>query len=370
MATEALRHYQANELTPPKEFLQSNEIQLDPESENVIDGLMEARDEGRHAGKYAVASILNGRRVGFIGEPGNGKTTLMLQAVHAAQRNAERLGIEFNPRIGQYDTVLAELRDKEGSPDEWDKSAWGKLNQRLTDVFRASNVFEDPGVGYVREKDRGVTAYENLISGASGESDETVLVYITRNPLLQFKSALLRPHISTLKDWSEVFPQLEKHKIEILGVNRDKKGARTIQKMFGNMGRGNHIEAIKKEEDSKIARWTEEIAQGLTVGEDYMFKDDKDYLSTMAIGIRTPNVSMNDAFRQIYGEFDIEEFDGFEESINMRARGAEEQMKLQILYMEGKMRRMGMGKENALLCHNPYTPEKNIIDLAVLQRVA
>ena len=52
------------------------------------------------------------------------------------------------------------------------------------------------------------------------------------------------------------------------------------------------------------------------------------------------------------------------------AKGAEEKTKLQILYMEGKMRNMGVGKDNALLCHNPYTPEKTVIDLTALQKVA
>ena len=93
------------ELNQNRDCIPTSEISISPEKYNVLSAMYDVRPNGRDLPQFLVQQALLGRRMGYFGPPGVGKTTVMTQVISCARENAERLGLNYEPTIAQYDLV-------------------------------------------------------------------------------------------------------------------------------------------------------------------------------------------------------------------------------------------------------------------------
>lgn len=174
----------------------------------VFGGVIEMR-KGYGVGEEIERKILSGdiRRVVFLGEPGNGKTTLMTEVQSAVGSHGNISGriSEFQTHL--YDDYLArEQKIKKKSSQIWTPEEWTDFNIHMHRKIQkdknddAVQFIEIPGVGYVRLKNRGITNRNMLAEDSNNAGNDTLFIFLVRNRAIQKKAAYIRSYVQDLRD--------------------------------------------------------------------------------------------------------------------------------------------------------------------------
>lgn len=329
------------------------ELQVDRERDSVLLGLIDSMGRISQPGLEIERYMIANWRVGFLGSPGNGKTTIMLQSVAAAQRNALLHGIDFSPTIEQYDAHLPPPFGREGV----------MFNRELLWHFRRAQVFEVPAVGDTFFKDRGVSAVESLAEeNVAGVEPPTLFAYIVNNRALQLDAGFLRDRIPTL-DPDEVFEELENSNIFIHGIPRNREYAIRVQEMYAKMGQLRHMRDIQKEMLDRIARWRldESVRAVENVGMPHF-----EIVDEQAPTVADPPID-HEIMERIYRKHKTDNFSQVAAMSKLTAKNIREEMIQEAVYANYRFRHeMRLSPSQFMILYNPYTERPINLDLSYL----
>lgn len=343
-----------------------SEIAIDPERFNVLSGLIEIRDTGRDIGPYLVQQFLQGRRLIITGEPATGKSALFFQILSSAKENADRLGIPFEKKTGQYDFVLELERRRRERLGLTGKLEDDEFNERIYNEIMTSDIFEVPAVGSKEKVDRGRSAVERVERNiASGRDNRSLLVSLYVSPLVQSYGEYIRAAVShaPLKD---VFRLLDKYGMDIEGVERSMHNAKQVKDIFSLMATGSHIANIRKEVINEIGDWhLEKQMENLNSNNP---TSPIDIIEARAQGMSIVPLLPSD-YSIVFSKFGVERTGTSEPFFERKAGIAKQQMVDQAVYMEWRYRdHLGIGPEKAIIAGNPFASKKTVYDFKPLLR--
>ena len=325
-----------------------SEIEVDPEKYNVLASVYDIRPLGRDLPKFIVKSALDGKRLGYFGSSGVGKTTLMTQVIACARENARNLGVVYDHSMAQYDLVLSATKDK----DEGDQ-----FNKELEEAFSRVKNFENVGVGRTDVKNRGKKALHKKIKKmAAGEDTNTILIGLPQVLTNQIHSSYLRAEIENMHP-DELFAYMETHNIDVQGIPKTRLYAAGIIEKYQEMGKRDHIEAIGKEEDGLIAEWAlAKQVREMRYGGD----NPPSILEERASGLVVPSTLNADVIRKIYSDFGMpEDFSDF------TVKKAVESFTAQAIRMEYVFQdEYGIGPDRGIIAASPWQSGKVVLDLS------
>lgn len=241
------------------------EQSLSPERYPVASRLVEMRS-GEQVGEEVLRRICDPEtaRVIVLGEPGNGKTTMLGELLGAARSLSDTLGTHSTVDTFFYDSFLARNQRRLKVPyDEWTPEQWQEFNEKMHKHLggkrrsadsHALQVIELPGVGYTTNRNRGITCMELLAQDSSENNNDTLFLFLVRNRSVQEKAGRIRGAVSDMRD-ENVISFLARNGVYIHGVDDGSKGGRQIKRLFRKMGQTRHIEAIRREQNSKTINW-------------------------------------------------------------------------------------------------------------------
>lgn len=332
----------------------ASEIVIPAERYSVLSTVYDVRPQGRDLPKFLIQKALEGKRLGYFGSSGVGKTTLMTQVVACARENAENLGIFYDPTMAQYDLVLSATQDTE----EGDI-----FNEELEEAFSKVTNFENVGVGRTDVKNRGKKALQHILEKmSSGEDTNTVMIGLPQVLTNQIHSSFLRSEIENMHP-DELFDYLERHNIDIQGIPKTRMYAARIIEKYQEMGKREHIEAIGREEDGLIIDWALDIQVKAM-----RFQGDNtpSILDERAIGMVVPSTLNSEIIRQIYREFDMpENFSDF------TVKSAVESYTSQAIRMEFMFQdEYRLSPDRGIVAASPWQSGKVVLDLSPYFRQA
>ena len=344
------------------------EIELSPERHNVLNGIMEIRDEGREVGRYLVQQFLNGRRIIIMGEPATGNSALFFQLRSAASDNAARLGIPFDKKTGQYDFLLEMERRKRQRLGQTGKLEDDEFNERIYEGIMSSDIFEVPAVGGKDTVDRGRSALETVERNiANGTDTSSLIVALYHSPLVQAYGEYLRALVSEARP-KKIFNLLDEYGMDIEGVERSLQNAKYVKDIFKLMANKDHIATIRQEVAREIADWHLNLqVQRLSLEDN---SSPMDIIADRASGLRLVPTTPSD-FRTLFSRFGINSSQQSELFFQKKAFDAQQDMTNQAIYMEWRFRDMlGIDSKSAIVAGNPFAPNKTIYDFTPLLRPA
>lgn len=341
-----------------------HESVLSPERYPVASRVIEMR-RGEQVGSEILDRINSPEtsRVVVLGEPGNGKTTLVSELLAASDNLNSLTGSHSRIDVFFYDKFLAREQSEVKIPfDEWDPPQWFRFNWKMHErLSRARNrsgrhglqVIELPGVGYTRNKNRGVTCMELLARESSQRENDTLFLFMVRNRAIQDKAARIRGAVRDIPS-IEVADFLARNNVFIKGVEEGRRGGEKIKKLFSKMGKDVHIDAIRREESNKANSWME---KNIAVSNDLLS-------GITPVPLVTPEdlesdiasvTGHNADFYRSYASRQIEMY--MDEAVRNAA------------YMEHVFEvELGVPPENFYLLGNPYMRDPTYIDFSRFER--
>lgn len=359
-----------------------SEVVVNPETTPILAGMLEIRDEGREANAFLVDQILSGRRKKaiFMGEPGIGKTSLLVDTKKSVEENGRRQGMPVKIKTRFYDEYLARAESLLGPRDGWrvDRE-WKYLNDYIVGDLSTSEREKDderlfvelPGVGLTTERDRAVTAISKLLQNATPtDKNDTLFVFVVCNNFLQLNSSFLRTHILEQKD-EDVVAELEKHNQRVDLVGEPEVIGRLVKKLYKKTAPSRNIAQIRREEEEKIGRWRSALEEKRMLDalqeNPHASRDANLYKESLEERMQgmhvSPQVSRN-KMREVFRSYNVDDT-----YVRLRTNSWIDKANTQAVYMEEMFRnRYGLDKDTAMIVYNPYVSRPLVIDSSLLKR--
>jgi len=419
---------------PMSETTISKDSLIDPEIEPVLANLMELRDEGREVGSYLVESALHDiDNILVFGEPGNGKTKVMTELKSAIERNASARGIEVTVSMLFYDDFLAQMEGEFGPRNRWSREKWIMLNERMHNAIRDQqesarektlkdlkydttvleqleeswgkscdwsedqlteyesaqfeyqknklvehpqrwiNLIEVPGVGSIKERDRGVSTSRQLFADARDIGD-TICMLVPRIRLVQARTSMIRASVADgSMTEAEIVEWLSFHSIVLEGNWDPKEAGRRVKGLLKKAAQAHHIAKIRKEELDKIHAWNEKATTSAYFA---TLKDennasrnagDYDVLNMLKKNLNVPPLIPEERVRELYTSFGAQVDDT---TVKQMAEEMQQEALDQALYYEELMRDVyGLDSSKGIIAFNPYNTASMVIDRELLDKV-
>lgn len=329
---------------------------IDKEKYNVLAGVIDIQCPDRNLPIELVAEQLKGMRIGVNGEPSTGKSTFLIQLLACSDENAKKLGIAYQPKLGQYDFELSIEKGLRKANDGKGNLEGTGFNERLVTRFKDTTAFELPGVGRKDNRDRGRSAFEKIAYDiGKGIDNKTILLSFPCNRLLQIKGGLLRSFIVGIpkNDITTIFDVLEKHKMNIVGIPKTREVAQIIQNIFKKMGQEEHIKQIRDEESDLYSEWEN--------------KQPTDIFSIKSSEIYMPEEDSALALTQVFKDFGIEITHDIKGIIALRTNSAREDTMRQAIKMADEYKnKFHIGKDKGIVALNTFTLQPLTLDFSSL----
>ncbi len=324
------------------------EIVVNPEKYNVLASVYDVRPFGRDLPKFLIQKALEGKRLGYFGSSGVGKTTLMTQVIACARENANTIGVAYDHSMAQYDLVLSATNDK----NEGDQ-----FNEELEEAFLKVKNFENVGVGRTDVKNRGKKTLHNFLGKmSSGQDNDTILIGLPQVLTNQIHSGYLRAEIESMQP-DELFEYMERHNIDVQGIPKTRMYASGIIEKYQEMGKREHIQVIGKEEDELIAQWAlDRQVKAMRFSGD----NPPSILEARMPGLVVPPTLNPEVIQKIYRDFGIpEDFSEF------TVRKAVESFTSQAIRIEYMFQdEYGLGPDRGIVAASPWQSGKVVLDLS------
>lgn len=357
--------------------------------ESVFHNLSEVRDEGRDVDQFVVDSLLSNKsQLVLMGEPGNGKTQIIVDMKEALEKNAQIRGLDVQVNVFLFDDFLADWEHKYGPREYWDENIWLGLNQRIYDVargeepfqvdvqddnnIRSIDLFELPGVGKTFPRDRAVTATNWLLLDAfNAEIPETMFMFVACNRLLQLQAGYLRKKVME-KDDNEVVDWLSEQDIFIEGNFTKEEKGRRVKELYRKSANVDHMQKIREEEEQLIDEW-EVATAGKMLGEaisqnPYSSRDADVYsfISSSKGKFRQPEVISSEELVEFYKRFEGDLPAGFEK---IRIEAIKNAALHQAIYVDDIFKNYcKLDKDTAITVFNNYQRIPRKITAELLER--
>jgi len=331
-----------------QELERNREIHLDPERHAVVRNVVDTR--GVPIGHDLVGYLLTARaKAHFMGAPGTGKSTFLLQTRDAVTSNAQEQGVPYTSNFVAYEIELDRAERKLGDREEWSKRRWRKdFNQDifLPAIDRAfaqsppdvahTTFIENPGVGNNKVRNRGKTTFRHSAietSQKDPEDQDSVFIYLVSDPSLQKTTAILRGMIAQAHP-TEVVQILEEFHMDTGGLERNAETGIHIKDVVSHMADQTHIRTITEEIRQETANWA--------------YKNPRKHSEYASRIVLPPNFGRDiDIFFQ-------NESQTVGESVEKSIEFYKESARREAAYMEYVMQEeLGLSPERAIVAFNP-----------------